>query len=246
MRNAIKSIFNILGLEIRKKPKYDSAHSYLFKDLVAALNSAKDRGIMPSSIIDVGAAEGHWTIAAMNVWEKCDYLLFEPLEERKAVLKALEKKYNNIRFINAGAGSRKETISFYVSQDLDGSGVADKNSSLNNREIEVRAIDEEISRLNLKGPYVIKLDTHGFEVPILQGAMKTLENTSLVIIECYCFHILPESLLFWEMCNYMDGLGFRPVDMIDLMWRKKDKALWQLDIFFVPKTASCFNSNTYD
>jgi FkbM family methyltransferase len=235
-----------LGLEISRRPKYDSAHSYLFKDLIQSLNNAKERGVAPVSIIDVGAAEGHWTLAAMNVWEKSDYLLFEPLKERKAILEALEKKHRNVHFVHAGAGSKKEKVSFYVSQDLDGSGVADKNSLLNNREIEVRSIDEEVSRLKLKGPYVIKLDTHGYEMPILQGAKKTLENTSLIIIECYGFYVASGSLLYWEICKYMDEIGFRTIDIIDPMWRKKDKALWQLDIFFIPKTDSCFAVNTFD
>jgi hypothetical protein len=44
----------------------------------------------------------------------------------------------------------------------------------------------------------------------------------------------------------MDELGFRMVDIIDLMWRKKDKALWQFDVFFIPKTSPCFHSNIFD
>jgi FkbM family methyltransferase len=246
VKKIIRRLLFHLGLEIKKRSKFESSHSYLFKDLLRALNNAKERGVFPNTVIDVGAAEGHWTLAAMNVWEQADYLLFEPLKERKEVLEELREKHTKVRYINAGAGRKNEQISFYVSEDLDGSGVADKNSPLYNREVEVKSIDEEVSRLRLNGPYVIKLDTHGYEVPILEGAKKTLANTSLVIIECYTFHIAPESLLFWEMCDHMDKLGFRTVDMIDLMWRKKDKALWQLDLFFIPKTNPSFQSNSFD
>jgi hypothetical protein len=31
-----------------------------------ALNNAKERGIIPATVIDVGAAEGNWTLAPMN------------------------------------------------------------------------------------------------------------------------------------------------------------------------------------
>lgn len=43
-------------------------------------------------------------------------------------------------------------------------------------EAEMTSIDHEVNRLRLPGPFLIKLDTHGFEVPILAGATATLEN----------------------------------------------------------------------
>ena len=46
-------------------------------------------------------------------------------------------------------------------------------------------IDHEIGASSLPGPYMIKLDTHGYEVPILCGATETLRNTNLLVIETY-------------------------------------------------------------
>ena len=59
----------------------------------------------------------------------------------------------------------------------------------------------------MTGPFLIKLDTHGMEVPILNGAKQTLQDASIVILETYIFSIGPESLLFDEMCRHMDGLA---------------------------------------
>jgi hypothetical protein len=42
----------------------------------------------------------------------------------------------------------------------------------------MRTIDGLVRRNNLGGPYVLKLDTHGFEVPILEGAHAVLAEAS--------------------------------------------------------------------
>jgi len=70
--------------------------------------------IIPATIIDVGAAEGKWTLLALNEWAKSNYVLFEPLLEREGDLTELKKKYNNIFIINKGAGSEKRRLSFLL------------------------------------------------------------------------------------------------------------------------------------
>ena len=62
----------------------------------------------------------------------------------------------------------------------------------------------------LRPPFLIKLDTHGFEVPILKGAQETLQQTNLLVIETYNFQLQPTSLRFHEMCSYMEFGGFPP------------------------------------
>jgi FkbM family methyltransferase len=42
-------------------------------------------------------------------------------------------------------------------------------------EVPVVSIDSELERRKLDGPYLLKLDIHGFEVPILKGAIETLK-----------------------------------------------------------------------
>ena len=56
---------------------------------------------------------------------------------------------------------------------------------------------------SLPGPYLIKLDTHGYEVPILCGATETLRNTNLLVIETYNFRLIGNNLLFHEIIAYM-------------------------------------------
>lgn len=199
-----------------------------------------------NTIIDVGAAAGSWSLSAFELWRQSNYLLLEPLEERKLELESLEKKYSNFHFVPAAGGEEKGEVSFYISADLDGSGVANGSPNDQNiRKVDVVRIDDEILRLGLKGPYLVKLDTHGYEVPIIKGCRNILTEVSIFIIECYGFQIAENSLLFWEMCRYMDELGFRLFDIVDVMNRAKDGAFWQCDAFFLRSENPVFQDFGY-
>ncbi len=211
----------------------------------AGLLRSKQWDVMPQTIVDVGAAEGTWTQQALNIWSRSNFLLFEPLEEREQELTNLASGYKSIHLVKAAAGREKSVIDFYVTGDLDGSGVADNGSNAQKRTIPVTTIDEELSTKHLSGPYLLKLDTHGYEVPIFEGALNALRETQLIVVECYGFQIAPQSLLFWEMCQYLDGKGFRLVDLVDVYGRPSDHAFWQCDAFFIPKNHPLFAKNTY-
>ena len=80
----------------------------------------------------------------------------------------------------------------------------------------------------------------------MNGAKKVLEQTELLIIEAYNFKSGPESLKFQDLIGLMETKGFSPIDMVDLMIRKRDQALWQMDIFFVRSTREEFKSSQYE
>ena len=40
-------------------------------------------------------------------------------------------------------------------------------------------LDKEIQKRKLRPPYLLKLDTHGFEIPILEGAKEIISKAEL-------------------------------------------------------------------
>jgi FkbM family methyltransferase len=198
------------------------------------------------TIVDVGAAEGKWSLKANRIFRQSSFVLFEPLLERRNLLENLTTIHSTFHYVGAAAGNEKSTIQFNVTDDLDGSGISSSTNATNNvRSIPVTRIDMVVEEKKLTGPFIIKLDTHGFEVPILQGCERILNDVELFIIECYGFRIADKSLLFWEMCAYMESLGFRVFDVVSLMNRPKDGAFWQCDIFFIKKDKEIFKYNSF-
>lgn len=246
VKKLMKSFFNILGFEVKRNS--GSRLHYHNGGMIAGIQRSLHRNPTNiATVIDVGAAWGSWSMATLEFLPTANYVLFEPLVERKDELEQLVRENENFHFVAAAAGKEQGTTLFYVASDLDGSGIADPQTAThsNVREVKVTSINDEIKKLNLPGPYVIKLDTHGFEVPIIEGCSTIIDQVSLFIIECYGFQIAKDSLLFWEMCRFMEDMGFRLIDIVDITRRPKDNSFWQCDAFFVPATFKCFESNTY-
>jgi FkbM family methyltransferase len=196
------------------------------------------------SIIDVGAATGKWTRRALPYFPQASYLLIDPLEERRGALTELQREYPNTDFVIAAAGKDPGEVSLHVASDLDGSGVYDRPGQ-SSRTVAVTTLAVETKRLALPAPYFIKLDTHGFEVPILEGAQEILDSTSLLMIEAYNFQLSEGCLRFHQLCAWLEQFGFRPCDMVEPLRRARDGVLWQMDLVFARTAAPFFSHTTY-
>jgi hypothetical protein len=106
-------------------------------------------------------------------------------------------------------------------------------------------IDDLVALHHVAPPYLLKFDTHGFELDILRGATKTLKNTNVIVMECYLFQLSKSSLLFWKMCDYLEPHGFRAFDIVDPLYRPKDEMLWQVDLFFARNEWPNFQDTHY-
>lgn len=236
VRGALNKMLNAGGLRLIRNRK-----AFEMDDL---LRNARSRGVELKTIVDVGASDGIWSVAAHTHFPECNFLLFEPLEERKESLEALRRSLG-FDFIAAAAGSENGTITFFVDENLDGSGVSLRTEEKEGRLVAVRRMDDVISELKLDGPYCIKLDTHGFELPVLAGAAGILSKVNLLIIEVYNFKLAPGCLRFHEMCAWLEDRGFRCCDLADPMRRPGDGVLWQMDLAFVRSDSPWYDSNRF-
>lgn len=217
----------------RKKNKID--------DMFVTLGQANDLwGISPDFVFDVGAAEGKWAKRCAEIWPDASFTLVEPLAEHDAILKDLSLRHG-WRYESFVAGEGPGYVDFTITDDLDGSGVYGSGGSAARR-IEVRSLD---SILPATGRGVLKLDTHGYEVPILLGATSLLERIDLAVIEVYGHRISGPCLLFHEICTLMDSKGFRVAAIVNPMKRPSDGVFWQADFFFLRKNHPVFEKNTY-
>jgi FkbM family methyltransferase len=235
----LNRVFRLRGMELRPKETWQNDSS-----MDAAL--ARAARITPhiETVVDVGAAAGTWTTRALRHFPRAAYLLIEPLAEREPELTALKQQNSAVEFALAAAGEAPGEVTLNVSSDLDGSGIYGR-STRKDRRVPMTTIDGEIASRQLRAPYFIKLDSHGYERPILNGARQTLENTALLMIEAYNFVVSPGSLRFHELCSWLETLGFRPSDLLEPVRRAHDGLLWQMDLVFARRDHPAFRHTSY-
>jgi FkbM family methyltransferase len=210
----------------------------------AALAKAAGRGPAVGTIIDVGASDGRWSETARQYFPAAAILLIEANGAHRAGLESFRRRVPRSDFILAAAGNTVGQL-FFDGSDPFG-GLASTEAIERSSPVPATTIDHEVAARSLPGPYLIKLDTHGFELPILQGAEATLRRTDLLIVEVYNFTLCRGALRFYEMCGHLAELGFRPIDLCDPTHRPQDGVFWQCDIFFARSDRCEFLSNTYD
>lgn len=236
LQRAVNALLAPIGLHLMRRHR-------VF-DLDGLLVRAAARSPAPATFIDIGASDGIWSLRARRHFPRAKFLLFEPLAERQAALARLKARHG-FDVVPAAAGDRAGQVAFAIDPALDGSGVAAPGAT-GTRSVAVETIDAAVAAHALPGPYGLKLDTHGYEIPVLSGATHVLTQTQLLIIEAYNFELTPGCLRFHELCAWLEARGFRCVDLADPMRRPGDGALWQMDLAFAPADGPLFISNRYE
>jgi FkbM family methyltransferase len=209
-----------------------------------AFRALKARKHAFNTVIDIGASTGIWSDALMRHFPFSRYLLIEAQPVHEPALREFCARHANAQFALAAAGEKAGHIFFDAAEPFSGQASYTQTSAAN-IQLPVTTVDNEIRERKLKGPYLLKFDTHGFELPILKGARDTLARTEVIVMECYNFRIAPECLTFDEMCRYLANLGFRCIDLVDPMHRPYDDSFWQMDLVFVRDSRSEFSYPQY-
>lgn len=216
---------------------------------------AVKRGVPVGSIIDVGASNAQWSRMVRPYWPRANILMLDANPAHEAELRAFAESSMPAAYVIAAAGPANARVRFHESTDKFGGVVLKEPSKpdappefTEGRAIEVNqvTIDSIVGETQLPPPYFIKLDTHGYELEILEGARETLRHTTLVQIEVYNFRLREGVAVFPEMCFHMDAKGFRLADIFDVMHRPSDGLFWQADVFFESKAAPWWKSQKWE
>lgn len=149
-----------------------------------ALLRCVKRGLLINSVIDVGASDGRWSRTCLKFLPEAKYLLIEAQDPHKKGLDQFKSENSNVDYILAAAGKNEGQI-YFENGSLFGGLASETPFEKNCITVPVVSIDAEIKKRNLQPPFLIKLDTHGFEIPIILGAMNTIRSAELIIIETY-------------------------------------------------------------
>lgn len=239
-----------IGLDILRRVLPNSIKAALASacnpvSLANAMARCQKRNLEIRTVIDIGASDGRWSIQARRRFPDATFLMVEARREHEAALIRAKDKCPRFDYVICAAGDTEGQI-YFDATDLFGGLASHTPTDKNCVAVPVNTIDKMVERAGLHAPFLLKLDTHGFEAPIFEGARQTLARTNLIVVEAYNFEIASGCFRFHEMCAYLEARGFRCVDFCDPMFRDRDGALWQMDLFFIRSDRPEFRSNQFE
>ena len=191
----------------------------------------KQNGFNPNTIVDIGADRGHWTQEMLTIFPKSEFILIEPLHENKSDLEALAQRYKNVKFWLGALGRTSGTLEFHVHGQQ--SSMFDSQWGGKVRTVPLEKLDTLVfDHFKCHQIDVLKLDVQGAELEILSAASKVLAMCKVIQIEVSFRHFYVNAPLAHEIVAFFAAHGFRIFDIAGL-WKRKDGALLQADMFFV-------------
>jgi FkbM family methyltransferase len=226
IKRRLNTVLRPMGYEIQRSQ--DSL------SLPAVLRRLRERGVTLGGVIDIGASDGRWTRELLPFFPEAQYLLVDANPVHRQALEAFCARGSNLRFEIVAAADLPGEVYFDDSHAFIGIARHLPGEPELVR-LPATTVDLLVRKHALPGPYLLKLDTHGFEGPILEGAAGCIAQCNLIFIESYNFDLGPETMRFPALCERLRALGFRPVDLVEPIHRPRDGALWQFDLVFEPQ-----------
>jgi FkbM family methyltransferase len=207
----------------------------------AALANVRRLGIVPGTVIDVGAAYGDWSAECAAAFPDARYLVVEPLSEYGAFLDDSLRAIVDVHRIAAAASAEEGELVLNVHADLVGTSLHhehEKGLEIEARTVPAVTVDGIVKACDAVPPYLLKVDVQGAELGVLAGAVETLRATELVVLEVSFLEFFKGGARFDEVVAALAEAGFAAYDLLGVGYRPLDGALSQADLLFVPRGSS--------
>lgn len=201
----------------------------------------KELGV--GTVLDVGANRGQFAMELRTSGYAGAIVSFEPLSAIYPELQKAAQSDSNwcvIRRMALGETTARTQIN--VSRNLDSSSLlpvsqrsidaVTETSYVGLDDVDVCRLDD-VAEDSWAKPFALKLDTQGFELHVLKGAEKTLENTAVVITELSLSPLYRGGASMVEMFQLLENRGFRCIGLMEGFIDANRNELLQVDGIFV-------------
>jgi FkbM family methyltransferase len=211
-----RRLFRDAGLEVfgRRSMPYGCDFTLDLKRLSRAWS------VPIQTIFDVGANIGQSSLQYSAVFPEARVYAFEPLPETAAALREATAALPNLTVVETALGPNVGTAEFFV-HDLSvfNSLVPDNPFAVRygcvgqGRQCPVVTLDHFCGENRIERIDLLKIDTEGYDLPILQGAVRLLESGAIkfVFVEFNDIQPIPGTTggALAPICEFLRPYGFR-------------------------------------
>jgi FkbM family methyltransferase len=210
-----------------------------FPSQEAAFQTLKSLGWRPRHGLDVGAYHGVWTNMFLTIFPDARILMLEGQAEKEEQLKLAAAGWpGRACYEIALLGAADDAEVEFVEMET-GSSVFEESSHFDRRKTRKKLVrlDTLLQRYpDFARADIIKLDTQGYELEILQGAGALLSHAQVVLLEVSLLPINRGAPVFSDVVAFMHARGYKLFDFCSQI-RRRDGVLWQTDLMFISPAA---------
>lgn len=208
------------------------SYSYDYYSQICLL--LRDKGFYPKNILDIGASVCQTADIMRQVWPVANILLFEGNSECEKLYQKLDYNYQ-IKLL----GKINGTTKFYKtkwSPICSGNSIYKENSETYN---EQNLIVEELPIYKLDDCVndvfdLIKIDTQGSELDIINGGLRTFLNTKVVIAEVSLTNYNEGGCTKQQIVDKMISLKFDLISIIESVVNENNELIAESLLFIKP------------
>ena len=168
-------------------------------------------GFEPRTILDIGAQVGDFYRECKGIWPDSQIMMIEATKECEPYLKDTGGNY-----LIAVLSDEKKKIPFYRTKVADTNTGNSVYKELTPAYSDENLIVEQRNTYTLDELYdgytavfdLVKLDTQGSEIDILNGGSHMIKNTTAIILEVSHVEYNENAPLVDEVKEYMESIGF--------------------------------------
>lgn len=207
------------------------------------LRSLRRQGVAVRTFLDVGANKGQFSVAARNIFHPRRIHAFEPLPRLSARLDEIARHYPEIVVHPYALGATAGDAVLYANSHSQSSSLlalSDRHlrafpaaRAVDRVTVSVRRLDECVTREDLDSPVLLKIDTQGYELPVLEGASGVLDRVQMLVVETSFTSLYEGERPFLDLLAHVEDLGFEFVRPIGFLTDPHDGEYLQMDALFV-------------
>lgn len=192
-------------------------------------------------IADIGAFDGHTAQLFSKAFPNNAIHAFEANEEMYKLAHENCRSYSNIKIKNCAISDKNEKLIFNITSNNVSSSLNQVNVSAADQkdyqselmikkqeEVEAFKLDNLLTNERL---ILLKIDTQGHELKVLEGAKEVLKRTNYVLIEMSNHELYVEGCKYYEVDEWMRSQGFKLADII-VTYRKGGLMISEYDAIY--------------
>ena len=172
-----------------------------------------------NTVLDIGANEGQFALMIRKLLPQVTICSFEPIPDCYTKLLANFSKDRDFKAFNVAVGDKEETIEMNINDfspsssllEIDDLHVENFKHTANTKKqlIQVKTLDGLRTQIDLAKPYLVKIDTQGYEDKVIRGGQEVLAGADVIFVELSYRSLYKEQTLFDDIYNNLVRLGFQ-------------------------------------